>query len=175
MEDRPSHRQILKFQRLARTSETNPNFLDEPMILVVSREESSIESSGVDKSLEQVFAAESSVKSLMMTSVEMETDKADLEDLINKAEDKIELNLVELIQVDNTDYMKQLQGNLDWYYEACSQKLCEWRPTYATILDVDVETALQTMLTKFKQDLIDYKISAVFRQANLPVAVATVP
>ena len=70
-------------------SETNPNLLEEPMILVVPTEESSLESSEVDESLEQVFAAASSVKSLVMTSVEMETEKADLKDLFTKAEDKI--------------------------------------------------------------------------------------
>ena len=68
------------------------------MILVVSTEESSTESSGVDESLEQVFAAASSVKSLVVTSMEMETDKMDLEDFITKAEAEIELNTVELIQ-----------------------------------------------------------------------------
>ena len=80
-------------QRLSRPSETRPNLLEERRILVVSTEESSIESLEADDSLEEVFAA------AMMTSEEMETDKTNLEDLITQAEAEIELNPVEFIQV----------------------------------------------------------------------------
>ena len=40
---------------------------------------------------------------------------------------------------------------------------------------MDVETAVETKLTKFKFKLLAYKRSAVGRQTNLPVAVAAVP
>ena len=83
------------------------------MIIVVSTEESSIESLDVDESLERVFATASSVKSIVMMSEEMNTDKTDLEDLIIQAEAEIWLSPAEFIQVGNTEYMKQLQKNLD--------------------------------------------------------------
>ena len=95
-------------QRLSRPSETNPNLLEDRQIEVVSTEESSIESLDVDESLERVFATASSVKSIVMTSEEMSTDKTDLEDLITHAEAEIKLNPAEFIQVGNAEDMKQL-------------------------------------------------------------------
>jgi hypothetical protein len=44
----------------------------------------------VDESLERVFAAASSVKSIVMTSEEMERDKTDFEDLITNWEDAVD-------------------------------------------------------------------------------------
>ena len=86
-----------------------------------------------------------------MTSVDMETDETDLEDLITQAEAETELNPVEFIQVGKAEYMGELQRNLDGCYKDCLQKFGEWKRVFATVLDVSVETALQSKLTKFKQ------------------------
>ena len=111
-------------QRLSRPSETNPNMLEDPPIEIVSKEESSIESLDVDENLECVFATAFSIKSIVMMSEEMNTDKTDLEDLedlITQAEAEIELNPMELIQLGNAEYMKQLQRNLDGCFKDCLQ------------------------------------------------------
>ncbi len=81
----------------------------------------------------------------------METDETDLEDLITQAEAETELNPVEFIQVGKAEYMGELQRNLDGCYKDCLQKFGEWKRVFATVLDVSVETALQSKLTKFKQ------------------------
>ena len=55
-----------------RPSGTNPNLLEDKIILIVSTEVSSLESTGVDVGLEQVFTAASSVKSVVMTSEDID-------------------------------------------------------------------------------------------------------
>ena len=55
----------------------------------------------------------------------VETDKWDLEDMINQAETEIELNSIEVIQVGSAEYMMQLQKNLDVDYKDCMQNFGE--------------------------------------------------
>ena len=58
--------------------------------------------------MELVFAAASSVKSVVMTSADMEKDKKDLEELIAQAEDEMNLNPVNFVQVGNVERMNRL-------------------------------------------------------------------
>jgi hypothetical protein len=63
----------------------------------------------------------------------------------------------------------------DGYYENCTQKFRGWKDAYATVLDTAVELALQSKLTKLKQEFLAYKRSALAKQADLPAAVVPQP
>jgi hypothetical protein len=82
---------------------------------------------------------------------------------------------VEFIQAGNVEYMMQLQRNMGGYNKNCVQKLRDWKDAYAIVLDVSVETALKGKLTKYKQDLLEYKRSALDKQVSLPAAVVPQP
>ena len=85
----------------------------------------------------------------------------------------MDLNPVEFVQACNVHYiMMELQKAMDRYYKNCVQKLRDWQDTYATVtvLDTTVEAALKRNLTKLKQDLLNYKRSALAKQARLPAA-----
>ena len=71
--------------------------MEEQRILLVSTVVSSLESSGVDESLERVFEAAASMKSIVMTREDMFRDKNVLEDLVAKAKAKINLNTVKFM------------------------------------------------------------------------------
>ena len=122
-----------------------------------------------------VFATASSVKSVVMKSVDMEKDKKDLEDLIAQAEAEMDLNPADFIQAGNRELMTQLQDVLDGHYKTCVQKLRDWRADYATVIDTTVETALTSKLAKLMQDLVAYKKLALAKQASLPAAVVPQP
>ena len=123
--------------------------------------------------MEKVFDAASSVQSIVMTSDDM--DKKELEELIALVEEEMDLNLVEFIQVGNVEYMIQLQKAMDGCYKNCVQKFRFWQDEYATVLDTTVEATLKGKVTKLKQDLLDYKRSALAKQASLPAAVVSQP
>jgi hypothetical protein len=69
-----------------KSSGTNTNLLEDQIILVVSTEISSLESFGVNESLEQVFEPASSLKSIIMTSDDRNRDENELNDFVNQAE-----------------------------------------------------------------------------------------
>jgi hypothetical protein len=96
-----------------------------------------------------------------MTSDNMDKDKKELEELITQAEEEMDLNPVEFIQAGNVEYMIQLQKPIDGCYKNCAQKFRVWQDEYATVLDTTMEFALKGEVTKLKQDLLDYKRSAL--------------
>jgi hypothetical protein len=163
--------QRLSQDQQRKSSGTTPNLLEDQKILVVSTDVSSLESFVVDESLDQVFEAASSVKSIVMTSDDMDKDRKELGELIAQAEDKMDLNPVEFMQVGNVERMNKFQDVLDGYYENCAQKFRVWQDEYATVLDTTVEADLKSKMTKLKQDLLAYKRSALAKQASLPAAV----
>ena len=79
---------------------TNPNLLEEHRIILVSTEVLSLESSGAEDSLEQLFESASQVALIVITSEDMERDKKELKDLVAQAEAKMDVNPVEFMQVE---------------------------------------------------------------------------
>ena len=118
--------------------------------------------------MEQVFATAEAVKSIVMSGPDMETDREEIELVIDDAEGQIELNPVEFMQPGNSERMNRLQDELDNSCLSCVRKLKKWKKNYSTILDATVETALQTAVAKLKQDVMAYKRSLLAKQRDFP-------
>ena len=78
-------------------SATDPNLLDSRSIPIVSTDVSSFESCGEEENLAEVFARASLVKSIVMSTPDMEAEREQIKHLVHVAEAKMEVNPVEFM------------------------------------------------------------------------------
>ena len=109
--------------------------------------------------MEEVFARAASVKSIVMSAPDMEAERREIKTLIAGAEADMEMNPLEFMEPGRVEQMTRLWQGLDVTYKSCVLKLQQWQEEYASILDANVETALQASVAKLKQDVLAYKRS----------------
>ena len=129
-------------------SATDPNLLEAIHIPIVSTDVSSLESGGVEESLEEVFARASLVKSTVMSAPDMDAERKEIKRLISGAQAEMEVNPVEFMQPGEEEHMNSVWDGLDKTYRSCVVKFEEWQDEYQSILDTNVETALQASVTR---------------------------